>query len=120
MAVTKITKVKTPDVNLPTPGFDLTAATSATDGFLVDCGDRDHRTVIFVSNTNATTDKNLTVKAGDSPRAGQDIVISCPKGKMIAFTLDSGYFKITKGTDKGNYTMIPESTDIQIAVAELM
>lgn len=118
MAVTQISRIKTRDVNVASDGFTFTPATAAADGFEVDFQGKDNRTVIVATNTVATAG-TLTVKgSATSTRGGQDIVLSVPASKSIAFTLDSAYFMETAGTKKGKVTIIPSATTISIAAIE--
>lgn len=120
MAVTAITAVKSPDVNALSGAVTLTAATSATDGFVCDFDGKDYKTAFIVENTSDAADKTITIKAGDSKRASaNDLTFSIVKSKKYFFTLDSALFKKVTGSTAGKVLIIPESTDIKIAVIEL-
>lgn len=120
MAVTEITAVKSPDVNALSGAVTLTAATSATDGFVCDFDGKDYKTAFIVENTNDSANKTITIKAGDSKRASaNDLVFSITKSKKYFFTLDSALFKKVTGATAGKVVIIPESTDIKISVIEL-
>ena len=120
MAVTAITAVKSPDVNALSGAFALTAATSATDGFVCDFDGKDYKMAFIVQNTNDSANKTITIKAGDSKRASaNDLVFTIPKSETRFFTLDSGLFKKVTGSNAGKVLIVPSSTDIKIAVIEL-
>ena len=120
MAVTAITAVKSPDVNALSGAVTMTAATSATDGFVCDFDGKDYKTAFIVENTSDAADKTITIKAGDSKRASaNDLTLSIVKSKKYFFTLDSALFKKVTGSTAGKVLIIPESTDIKIAVIEL-
>lgn len=120
MAVTAITAVKSPDVNALSGAVTMTAATTATDGFVCDFDGKDYKTAFIVENTNNAADKTITIKAGDSKRASaNDLVFSIVKSKTYFFTLDSALFKKVTGATAGKVLIVPESTDIKIAVIEL-
>jgi len=120
MAVTAITAVKSPDVNALSGVVAMTAATVAADGFVCDFDGKDYKTAFIVENTSDAADKTITIKAGDSKRASaNDLVFSLKKEETYFFTLDSALFKKVTGATAGKVLIIPESTDIKIAVIEL-
>jgi len=120
MAVTAITAVKSPDVNALSGVVAMTAATVATDGFVCDFDGKDYKMAFIVENTNNSATKTITIKAGDSKRASaNDLVFSLKKEETYFFTLDSALFKKVTGATAGKVLIIPESTDIKIAVIEL-
>lgn len=120
MAVTAITAVKSPDVNALSGVVAMTAATVAADGFVCDFDGKDYKTAFIVENTNSSAAKTITIKAGDSKRASaNDLTFSIKKSEMNFFTLDSALFKKVTGSTAGKVLIIPESTDIKIAVIEL-
>ena len=117
MAVTNITKIATKDVNVVSDAITFATGTTA-DGFLADFTGKDYKTAFIVNNTGASA-ATLTVKAGDSPAAAsEDKVLTVPVGYSV-FTLDSGYYKITKGTNRGKVQLIPSATTVGLAVVEL-
>lgn len=80
---------------------------------------RDEQFVVGVYN-NASTDKTVTIKAGNGLQSEfGDLTFSITAQKIAWVVLSSGRFKNVTGENKGNIVIEGESTDIQLKVIKL-
>ena len=106
----------------------FTEETDNTDFVAVDSDDkiayfeasgRDEQFVVGVYN-NASTDKTVTIKAGNGLQSEfGDLTFSVSAQKIAWVVLSSGRFKNVTGDNKGNIVIEGESTDIQLKVIRL-
>lgn len=81
---------------------------------------RDEQFVVGVYNNNATTAKNVTIKAGNGLQSEfGDLTFSVSAQKIAWVVLSSGRFKNVTGENKGNIVIEGASTDIQLKVIRL-
>jgi hypothetical protein len=120
MAVTAIT----PEV-LKFNTFDLdslamTAATTAADGFTIDCsGIADHK-IMFVFQNSGATARTATVKKGNGIQGTADLVSGeIAASKFGTVVVESGRFKNAYGTDKGLVKIIPSHAELKMAAIVL-
>lgn len=93
------------------------ATVSASDGALIPMG-ADQKMLIMASNTGSSA-KEITIVAGDTYQATEDVKFSVPASSEAAFVVESGRFLITKGTDAGKICVKGASTDIAVRAIEL-
>lgn len=80
---------------------------------------RDEQFVVGVYN-NASTDKTVTIKAGNGLQSEfGDLTFSITTKKIAWVVLSSGRFKNVTGDNKGNIVIEGASTDIQLKVIRL-
>lgn len=80
---------------------------------------RDEQFVVGVYN-NASTDKTVTIKAGNGLQSEfGDLTFSISKEGIAWVVLSSGRFKNVTGENKGNIVIEGASTDIQLKVIRL-
>ena len=120
MAVTAITpevlKFNTIDVD----ALAMTAATTAADGFLVDCaGVADHKLLLVFENTDAAVAYDITVKKGNGLQGVADLTAEIAATKFSAVVVESGMFKNVSGTNKGKLLIIPENAKVEMAAIVL-
>ena len=106
----------------------FTEETDNTDFVAVDSSDklayfeasgRDEQFVVGVYN-NASTDKTVTIKAGNGLQSEfGDLTFSITTKKIAWVVLSSGRFKNVTGENKGNIVIEGASTDIQLKVIRL-
>lgn len=119
MASTKITEVKM-KWNEMSEQLIFTAASEAADGFMLSYKEQDAKLAVLVKNEHASEVKTITIKKGNGIQGVADSeAFSIPSGGVCCIRLESGRFKHVSGEHKGNVVMIPESTDIQVAVIAL-
>ena len=120
MAVTAITPIKLKTYNSLEGTLAYTAATAAADGFLIPYAGEDHKTLIFLQNTNAsTTARTATIKKGNGIQGVTDVEIEVDAGDVGLVCIESGLFKNVSGTDKGKVKVIVDNAELKIAVVEL-
>ena len=120
MAVTVIT----PEV-LKFNTFDLdslatTAATTAADGFTIDCSNIADQKILFVFQNSGATDRTATVKKGNGIQGVADLVSgNVAASKFATVVVESGRFKNVSGTDKGLIKVIPSHAELKMAAIVL-
>lgn len=114
MAVVKIVPAYIPlDGNVKMPA--LTAITSATDGAVVPFKDQDTKIAVIVENSGAGA-ANVTFKKGDKGVA--DLVVSVPAGETHLFAVESGFYKMTSGENKGHVQVVG-ATSVKVGAVVL-
>ena len=116
MAVTVIT----PEV-LTRNTFDLdaiamTAATTASDGFTIDCSNYPDHKLLFLFQNSGASDRTATVKKGNGIQGVADLVsgnIAASKFGMVC--VESGGYKFVTGTNKGLIKVIPSHAELKMA-----
>lgn len=122
MATTAITVEKLARNTFDLDALAMTAATTAADGFLVDVsGVADHKLLLVFQNTNgAATARTATIKKGDALQGVKDLTSGdIGAAKFAAIAVDSGSYKIMKGTNKGNILVIPSNAELKMAAIAL-
>ena len=96
-------------------GFTFTAGVVA--GTPLDFTGRDDKTVILFNNTGNAAG-TAVITAGTGIQGVTDITVEVPVGFSVC-ALNSGSFKQTKGTNKGDVLIKPSATTIACAVVEI-
>ena len=91
---------------------NLTALTANTEA-LIEFDQRDDHVVFCVVAESAT---DLTVKAGNGIQGVCDMKLTVPKGTSL-FKLESGFYKIMSGANKGKVAVVSTGTPKVGAVA---
>lgn len=93
--------------------YTYTAATSATDGFIIPFAVKDDKAMLLITSIEAADAKTLTLKAGNGFQGGNDLVITVAAGATMAITVDSGFFKQVSGEGKDNIIAIPSTLKVK-------
>ena len=80
----------------------LTASTAKA----IDWSEKDEHTVLVI---NASTQTDLTVKAGNGIQGVTDLVLTVPQGVSLV-KLESGRFKNVSGANKGKVIVVSTGT----------
>lgn len=120
MATTAITPEALTRNTFDLDSLAMTAATLATDGFLVDVsGYADHKILLVFQNSGAV-DRTATIKKGNALQGVSDLVsgnIATTKFGTVA--VESGRFKNVSGTNKGKILVIPSHAELKMAAIVL-
>ena len=120
MSATNITSVK---LERNTIGaMPTTVAVDSSDKqALVDFTSSDDKILILIENANSSAAKDVTILAGDGIQGVDDYTqtVSIPSSTTKCVVLESGKYKITKGTNKGKVLITGDSTDIKIGAIVL-
>lgn len=121
MATTAITPVKLTWNEFDVSGLTFTAASTASDGFVVDASNADNKLVMLFLNTNAsTTARSATIKQGNGIQGVADLESGdIAAGKYAAVTVDSGSFKNVSGPNKGKILVVPSNAELKMAAVVL-
>ena len=102
-----------------TDNTDFAAVASSDKIAYFEASGRDEQFVVGVYN-NASTDKTVTIKAGNGLQSEfGDLTFSIAAQKIAWVVLSSGRFKNVTGDNKGNIVIEGASTDIQLKVIRL-
>ena len=102
-----------------TDNTDFAAVASSDKLAYFEASGRDEQFVVGVYN-NASTDKTVTIKAGNGLQSEfGDLTFSIAAQKIAWVVLSSGRFKNVTGDNKGNIVIEGASTDIQLKVIRL-
>jgi len=93
--------------------YTYTAATSATDGFVIPFTAKDDKAMLLITSTEAADSKTLTLNAGNGFQGGNNLVITVAAATTMAIQVDSGLFKQISGTNKGNILAIPSALTVK-------
>lgn len=116
-----ITKVDLQKVNLNAGKVvELTAPSSASDGFAMDFTAQDERTVFLFMNTSTSASATVKVLAGNGIQGCNDIdAFTIPASGICAYRLDSGAFMNVTGDNKDRAVFIPSAATVKGAVIQL-
>lgn len=123
MAAATITPYKITAFNeFPTAvtSSSLFTAVDASAGGLIPWSGADCRMLIVVQNTEASTEKSFTVKAGNGIGGNKDLTVSIAAGKTVYLEIDSDRFKNMSGTNKGKVLVTGGSANVKVAVFALL
>jgi hypothetical protein len=120
MATTAITPEALDRNTFDLDALAMTAATLATDGFLVDVsGYADHKVLLVFQNSGAV-DRTATVKKGNGIQGVADLVSgNISAAKFGAIAVESGAFKNVSGANKGKILVIPSHAELKMAAIVL-
>lgn len=121
MAVTAITPEKLTINTFDTDAIAMTAASSATDGFTIDCTNiADQKLLLLFYNSNGSaTARTITIKAGNGIQGTDDLAATIAAGKYGMVNVESGKFKGTSGTYKGLLHLVPDNVELKMAAVVL-
>lgn len=121
MAVTAITPEVLTLNTFDSSSLAVTAATSATDGFLVSADYEDKKLLLIFTNTDDTLDYDVTIKKGNALQGTADLKLTdLGAGATATIVVESGLFKNVTGKDiKGKIVVIPENVKVKMAAIVL-
>lgn len=91
------------------------SGSGTTGGALIPVDDKDCYTLLLF--TCSADDNTITIKGGDGTKGGQDFVVDELKsGTYAGFVIDSAFFKITSGTNKGKVLITGKTTTSVMAI----
>lgn len=122
MAATEITPIKLTSFNTITKETSDTdfAAIDATYGAYFVMAKGGDKYVIGIKNAvETTTNKTITIKAGNALQGTNDISLTLAKNEIAWVALDSGKFKNVCGENKGKVILTGTDNNLQVKVIEL-
>ena len=118
MAQTAITNVKLA-FNTASDAISATAATSATDGAVIDyTGKEDGRILLLLGNKAGSGSINAKILKGNGLQATADLTVAVAYGTQKAIVIESGKFVNVTGENKGK-VIVNGSTDLTVVAIEL-
>lgn len=120
MATTAITVEQLKRNTFDVDALEMTAATTAEDGFLVDVSGTPDQKLLLVFQNNGVSAATATIKAGNGLQGVEDLISDdIATGKFAAISVESGKFAIVSGDNKGKIHVIPSDTGLEMAAIAL-